>query len=455
MIYDTIVAIATALGEGAIGIVRLSGTDAFAILDGIFEGAATTETVDRKLMYGKIKEGERVVDEVMAVKMKGPKTYTREDIVEIYCHGGVVPIKEVLNLTLRKGARPADRGEFTQRAFLNGRIDLAQAESIMDLISSKTQLGFDVAMNQLEGHLSGKIRAARQTLLALMAEVEVSIDYPEEDIQEITYGQIIDRLTEVREVVETLHASSQTGKIIREGVRTVIVGKPNVGKSSLMNALLRESRAIVTEIAGTTRDVIEEQLNIGGIPLRLIDTAGIRETADVVEKIGVERSKASFNEADLVIFVLNGAEPLTEEDEQLMALVKDKHAVVIINKSDLEQRIDDSKIQSLLNDKVILRTSVVNEIGIDALEKAISEVVFNREIAGNHDELVTNARHIALLDTALTNVSDALGAAQSGMPYDFIEVDIKEAIFNLGQITGESVEADLLKNIFGNFCLGK
>lgn len=455
MINDTIVAVGTALGEGAIGIVRMSGSEAFFILDEIFDKVTKHQDEDRKMYYGKIKDDERVLDEVMAVKMKGPMTYTREDIVEIYCHGGVVPIKAILNLILVKGARLADRGEFTQRAFVNGRIDLAQAESIMDLIQSKTTLGFDVAMNQLEGRLSKKVKASRQLLMALMAEVEVCIDYPEEDIEEITYAEVIRKLETVETSLVKLNESSKTGKIIREGVKAVIVGKPNVGKSSLLNALLGEQRAIVTDIAGTTRDIIEEKVNVKGIPLRLIDTAGIRDTEDVVEKIGVEKSKQHFNEADLVIFVLNGAERLTDEDVQIMDLVKDRHALVIINKVDLPQQIDETLIEKHLNDKRIIRTSILNELDIERVEEAVADLVLDKDVSYANEDMVTNTRHAALIEKALKNVVDAKKAALDHLPYDFIEVDVKEAILNLGHITGESVEADLMKNIFGNFCLGK
>lgn len=455
MMNDTIVAVGTALGEGAIGIVRMSGPEAFFILDEIFDKVTKHQDEDRKMYYGKIKDDDRVLDEVMAVKMKGPMTYTREDIVEIYCHGGVVPIKAILNLILVKGARLADRGEFTQRAFVNGRIDLAQAESIMDLIQSKTTLGFDVAMNQLEGRLSKKVKASRQLLMALMAEVEVCIDYPEEDIEEITYAEVIRKLETVETSLIKLNESSKTGKIIREGVKAVIVGKPNVGKSSLLNALLGEQRAIVTDIAGTTRDIIEEKVNVKGVPLRLIDTAGIRDTEDVVEKIGVEKSKQHFNEADLVIFVLNGAETLTDEDIQIMDLVKDRHALVIINKVDLPQQIDETLIEKHLNEKRIIKTSILNELDIERIEETVADLVLDKDVSYANEDMVTNTRHAALIEKALKNVVDAKKAALDHLPYDFIEVDVKEAILNLGHITGESVEADLMKNIFGNFCLGK
>lgn len=455
MYFDTIVAISTPIGEGAIGIIRMSGSEAFNIIDSIFKPFGKDPKEDKKMVYGWIMEDEEVLDEVLIVKMFGPRTYTKENVVEINCHGGLVPIRAILSLLLKKGARMAERGEFTKRAFLNGRIDLAQAESVMDLIGSKTKRGYDMAMNQLEGHLSKRVRTMRDTMLNLMAQVEVGIDYPEEDIEDITYNEIYETLSQVQKQVTMLLKSSNNGKIIREGLKTVIIGKPNVGKSSLMNALLKDSRAIVTDVPGTTRDVIEEYMNIGGIPIRLVDTAGIRVTEDIVEKIGVERSKISFNEADLVIFVLNASEPLSDEDLDLMEHVKNKHAIVIINKTDLEIKIDENEINKHLNDKQIIKTSVEKEIGIDLVENAISTMLLDDDIEINPSEIVSNTRHIHHLELAQKNVSDAMSATKNHMPYDFIEVDVKEAILNLGHITGESVEEDLLNNIFGNFCLGK
>lgn len=455
MITDTIVAISTPLGEGAIGIIRLSGHQAFEVVDAIFKPASNKIRTDRELVYGHIVDGDVIVDEVMVAKMPAPYTYTREHVVEINCHGGIIPLREILSLSLRHGARLAEKGEFTQRAFLNGRIDLAQAESVMDLISAKTRRGFDLALNQLEGYLSTKVRAIRDQLIALMAQIEVGIDYPEEDIEDITYHEISMKLMESSRQISKLLENANNGKIIREGLKTVIVGKPNVGKSSLMNALLRDSRAIVTEIAGTTRDLIEEFLNIGGIPIKLVDTAGIRNTEDIVEKIGVERSKGVFNEADLVIFMLNSSEPLSDDDLQIMALVKDKHAIVLINKTDLPQVIDESVIHEHLHDKKIIKISIEKEIGLVDVEKAIQEMVFSNQIDYNQNELVSNSRHIDLLKKAFGHCNEALSATNNQLPYDFIEVDVKDAILYLGQITGESVEKDLLNNIFSNFCLGK
>lgn len=455
MITDTIVAISTPIGEGAIGIVRMSGPDAFDIVHTIFKSATSKKTINRELVYGHIYSNDQIVDEVMVAKMQSPHTYTKEDIVEINCHGGILPLKEILSLCLKNGARLAERGEFTQRAFLNGRIDLTQAESVMDLISAKTKKGFDLAINQLEGFLSNKIKSIRNQLIVTMGQIEVSIDYPEEDIEEITYNEIKNQLESVLNSIDELLKNAQNGKIIRDGLKTAIIGKPNVGKSSLMNALLKDSRAIVTEIAGTTRDVIEEFMNIGGIPIKLIDTAGIRETEDLVEKIGVERSKGVFNEADLVIFMLNASELISTEDLLLMELVKDRHAIVIINKTDLEIKLDENLISEHLKDKIIIKTSLELEQGIDLVEQAIQQMVFGNNIDMSSTEMVSNSRHISLLENSRDNICDAIGAINNRMPYDFVEVDIKEGIINLGKITGESVEKDLLTNIFSNFCLGK
>lgn len=455
MLLDTIVAISTPIGEGAIGIVRISGPEAFNIIQKIFISPTQKNLLNRVLTYGHIVNDQKVIDEVMVVKMHAPSTYTCEDVVEINCHGGIIPLREILSLIQSHGARLAERGEFTQRAFLNGRIDLAQAESVMDLVSAKTKKGFDIALNQLEGHLSKKVKQVRSDLMGLMAFIEVGIDYPEEDIEDISYDEIGERLTTVECFLNGLLENAENGRIIREGLKTAIVGKPNVGKSSLMNALLKDARAIVTEIAGTTRDLIEEFMNIGGIPIKLVDTAGIRDTEDLVEKIGVERSKMAFNEADLIIFMLNSAEPLSEEDLSIMDRVKDKHAIVIVNKTDLEQKIDYNKIEMILHDKRIIRTSIEHELGISDVEKAITEMVLTQQMGIGENEIISNSRHIHLLESALKNVREAKSATISRLPYDFIEVDIKDAILSLGHITGESVESDLLNSIFSNFCLGK
>lgn len=456
MISDTIVAISTATGEGAIGIVRMSGARAFEVADLIFKPFSTNiQWTDKKMVYGQIVYDNKVIDEVLLVKMFAPRTYTCENIVEIHCHGGVVPLKTILGIILQQDVRLAARGEFTQRAFLNGRIDLAQAESVIDLIQSKTSKGFDIAIQQLDGKLSNRINIIREDIMTLMAQIEVSIDYPEEDIEEISYAKIKTVLESNLNSIDTLLKTSQSGRMIREGLKTVIIGKPNVGKSSLMNALLNESRAIVTDIPGTTRDIIEENINIAGIPIRLIDTAGIRETDDAVEKIGVEKSKRYFNEADVIIFVLNAAETLSDEDREIMSYIQDKHTIVLINKSDLPTVIDENEIRKTLHDRIIIKTSMEQLIGLDELEKAIEQIVYQNQFEMNEQEIVSNERHIALLHKAFKHVKDALEAAKTHLPYDFIEVDINDAMNALGLITGQHVDDELLSNIFGRFCLGK
>ncbi len=459
MEFDTIVAIATAPGEGAIGIIRMSGDEAQRILHDIFrnkKGVQVDNFENRKLTYGHIvNEEEHVIDEVLATLMRAPKTYTREDVVEIHCHGGIVPLQNIVRRVLRAGARMADVGEFTKRAFLNGRLDLAQAESIMDLISAKTTKGFDVAFGQLEGGLSEKVSTLRDELISTMAQLEVCIDYPEEDIEEITYSEVVKKLSTVDKGIDDLLSSSETGRIIRDGLSTVIVGKPNVGKSSLLNALLKESRAIVTDVPGTTRDVIEEFINIKGVPLKLIDTAGIRETEDVVEKIGVEKSKSFFNQADLVIFVVNASEGLTQEDEEIIERIGDKRAIVVVNKVDLPAAFDINDLEDRLPGKMFIRTSMMNEQGVEDVENQIAEMVFGGEVIRKENAYVSNIRHIRALEKAKGSIRSAIDATESGMPYDFIEVDTKDTYEALGEITGETVEDDMMTKIFSNFCLGK
>jgi len=456
--YDTIAAIATARGEGAIGIVRISGEKSLDVLDKICtfkNGKSTKELESRKLYYGHIMDGDKLIDEVLVSFMKGPNTYTCEDVVEINCHGGVVPLTRILKLVLRHGARMAEPGEFTQRAFLNGRLDLAQAESVMDLISAKTPKGFDIAIEQLGGSLSKKVDSIRQNILTVMSKIEVNIDYPDEDIEEVTYVEIKDHFEIVKEDILKLLNSSESGRIIREGLNTVIIGKPNVGKSSLMNALLREARAIVTDVPGTTRDVIEEYINIKGIPVKIIDTAGIRETEDIVEKIGVEKSKELFNKADLVIIVLNSAEKLTDEDRRILDVIHDKKVIIIVNKIDLPQEIDETELYDLLPHIKVIKTSITNETGLDELENSISEMVYGGQINQKDEAIVTNVRHIASLENAYNAIEEAIKAVNDKLPLDFLEVDVKNTYEYLGEIIGETIEDDLVKKIFSNFCLGK
>lgn len=456
MVKDTIVAISSSIGEGAIGIIRMSGPDALATLDKIFVRKSKASTYEnRKMYYGHIMKNDLVLDEVMAVYMAAPKTYTKEDIVEIFCHGGVIAIKRVLDFILENGVRMAQAGEFTQLAFLNGRLDLSQAEAVMDLVSAKTDKGFDVAFDQLKGQLSQRVLAIRSILLKVVGHLEVCIDYPEEDIEALTYQDIIGSFTEVEQALEELLQHSSNGRIIREGIKIAIIGKPNVGKSSLLNALLKEARAIVTDIAGTTRDVIEEHLNIQGIPIRIIDTAGIRETNDQIEKIGVERSKIIFNEADMVLFVLNASEALSEEDRMLMQLVSTKKSIILLNKMDLSTKIEIDHVYESFKDHEIIKTSLLKTEGIHEVENAIVDRVYQGDISHDDQVLLSNARHIQGIKDALTSIQAALQAAKNNVPYDFIEVDTLDCLEHLGKITGETVESDIVKEIFGNFCLGK
>jgi len=367
----------------------------------------------------------------------------------------MIPVKRILELVLKNGARMAEGGEFTKRAFLNGRIDLAQAEAVMDLISAKTEKGFDVALEQLEGTLSKEIKKIRDNILELLAHIEVSIDFSEDDVDEVTLDILLEKSLEIQAQMKHMLETADTGKIIREGLNTVIVGKPNVGKSSLLNALLKESRAIVTDIPGTTRDIIEEQVNIRGILLRLMDTAGIRETVDVVEKIGVERTKAFFNTAELVIFVLDASRELTSEDMGIMSLLEDKKVLVIVNKTDLPIKLDLEKVEAMLKNKSLIKVSLIENIGLEQIEDAIVDMVFKGEVKRKDQVMVTNVRHKNSLEKALHSLSDGIKAIKQRLPLDFIEVDYKNAWEYLGEITGDTVGEDLIDHIFSNFCIGK
>ncbi|KAB3533835.1 tRNA uridine-5-carboxymethylaminomethyl(34) synthesis GTPase MnmE [Alkaliphilus pronyensis] len=458
-IDDTIAAIATAAGEAGIGIVRISGSKAIEIIDDIFRANNNKKIYEdqRKLTYGYIFDfdNNEKIDEVLAVYMKAPHTYTKEDIVEINCHGGMIPVKRILQLVLRKGARLAEPGEFTKRAFLNGRIDLAQAEAVMDLISAKTEKGFEVAFDQLEGSLSKRVEEMRKEVLELLAHIEVSIDFSEEDVDEVTLDYLLEKSIKLEKSMTKLLSTSDTGKILREGLSTVIVGKPNVGKSSLLNSLLREARAIVTEVPGTTRDVIEEQLNIQGIPIKLIDTAGIRETEDIVEKIGVGKSKELFNKADLVIFMLDASRELTNEDLQIIEMIKDKKIIVLINKTDLPNKLDIAKICHLIGERSIIKTSLKEEVGLDELENVLVNMVYKGEVKSNSNLMIANVRHKDALERALNSLKEGIEAIRRQMPMDFIEVDYKNVWDYLGEITGDTVGEDLIDHIFANFCIGK
>lgn len=458
MEFDTIAAISTPVGEGAIAIVRMSGDEAISIADRIFRGKKSlTEVPTHTIHYGFLEDPktEERIEEVMVSVLRAPKTFTREDVVEINCHGGVVSVNRVLQLVLREGARLAEPGEFTKRAFLNGRIDLSQAEGIMDLIRAKTDKAMNVALKQVEGRLSQRIRRLRQTLVEAIANVEVNIDYPEYDAESVTLAKLTEQVTEVKEEIEKLLRSAKEGKILREGIQTAIVGRPNVGKSSLMNSLVQENKAIVTDIPGTTRDVLEEYVNIRGVPLRLIDTAGIRETEDIVEKIGVERSRQVLKEADLVLLVLNSAEQFTEEDEALFHAIEGLEAIIVLNKTDLKQKIDEKRVEELAKGRPIIRASLLKDEGIDELEEAISRLFFEEGVETTEMSYISNARHIVLLERAKAAIDEALESAEMEMPVDIVQIDVTRAWELLGEIIGENVHDGLLDQLFSQFCLGK
>ncbi|MBC1513117.1 tRNA uridine-5-carboxymethylaminomethyl(34) synthesis GTPase MnmE [Listeria booriae] len=459
MEFDTIAAISTPPGEGAIAIIRLSGDEAIQIADRIFYAQKSLGDVEsHTIHYGHIVDpstGE-TVEEVMATVMRAPRTFTREDVVEINAHGGIVSVNRVLQLLLRNGAKLAEPGEFTKRAFLNGRIDLSQAEAVMDLIRAKTDRAMGVALQQMDGNLSRLIRSLRREILDALAQVEVNIDYPEyDDVEEMTQRMLVEKAQLVRASVEQLLLTAQQGKILREGLATAIIGRPNVGKSSLLNQLIQEEKAIVTDIAGTTRDIIEEYVNVRGVPLRLIDTAGIRETEDIVEKIGVERSRKALQEADFILLVLNQHEPLSVEDEALFEAVAGQNFVVVLNKTDLAQNIDVTRVRQLAGENPVVETSLVNEAGIAELELAIKELFFAGEIDAGDATYVSNARHIALLHEAIQAIDAVIEGVEAGMPVDIVQIDMTRAWDLLGEIIGESVQDELLDQLFNQFCLGK
>lgn len=454
---DTIAAIATAPGEGGIGIIRISGEESKSVLDKIFIPANPSSLQNRKMSYGNIVDplSNKVIDEVLCVYMKGPKTYTVEDVVEINCHGGMVPLRKTLELVLANGARLAEPGEFTKRAFLNGRLDLSQAEAVIDVIKAKTDKTFDVALNQLEGIFSERIREIRNKLVDILVNLTVNIDYPDEDIEEITYEKLSFDLNEVLSEIENLLSSADTGRIMRDGLSVAIIGKPNVGKSSLMNSLLKETRAIVTEIPGTTRDTIEEHISIKGIPVRLTDTAGIRETDDIIEKIGIEKSKESFNQADLVIFILDSSRNLEHEDMEIMKLINPDKTVILLNKIDLNQILKKDDILLKNPGFTIIETSMKNQMGISEIENKIVDLVYGGKVSQNNNLMVTNVRHKDILEKSRKSLDDAINMVKMQEALEFIEIDVNSAYESLGEIIGETVQDDIINEVFARFCLGK
>lgn len=452
--FDTITAISTPLGEGAIGIVRLSGTEALTITKSVFKGKDLEKVTSHTINYGHIVDPktEAIVDEVMVSVMLAPKTFTRENVVEINTHGGIAVTNEILQLLIRQGARMAEPGEFTKRAFLNGRVDLTQAEAVMDIIRAKTDKAMTIAVKQLDGSLSQLINSTRQEILNTLAQVEVNIDYPEyDDVEEMTTALLREKTQEFQNLLENLLRTAKRGKILREGLSTAIIGRPNVGKSSLLNNLLREDKAIVTDIAGTTRDVIEEYVNIKGVPLKLVDTAGIRETDDLVEQIGVERSKKALQEADLVLLVLNASEKLTEQDRALLNLSQDSNRIILLNKADLEQKIE---LEQLPDDCISI--SVLTNHNIDLIEDRINQLFFdNAGLVEQDATYLSNARHISLIEKAVQSLKAVNEGLALGMPVDLLQVDLTRTWEILGEITGDATPDELITQLFSQFCLGK
>ncbi|HER7714655.1 TPA: tRNA uridine-5-carboxymethylaminomethyl(34) synthesis GTPase MnmE [Streptococcus pyogenes] len=452
--FDTITAISTPLGEGAIGIVRLSGTDALAIAQSVFKGKNLEQVASHTINYGHIIDPNTgtIVDEVMASVMLAPKTFTRENVVEINTHGGIAVTNEILQLLIRQGARMAEPGEFTKRAFLNGRVDLTQAEAVMDIIRAKTDKAMTIAVKQLDGSLSQLINDTRQEILNTLAQVEVNIDYPEyDDVEEMTTALLREKTQEFQSLLENLLRTAKRGKILREGLSTAIIGRPNVGKSSLLNNLLREDKAIVTDIAGTTRDVIEEYVNIKGVPLKLVDTAGIRETDDLVEQIGVERSKKALQEADLVLLVLNASEKLTDQDRALLNLSQDSNRIILLNKTDLEQKIE---LEQLPAD--LIPISVLTNQNINLIEDRINQLFFdNAGLVEQDATYLSNARHISLIEKAVQSLEAVNDGLALGMPVDLLQVDLTRTWEILGEITGDAAPDELITQLFSQFCLGK
>ena len=449
MMNDTIAQISSALGQGAISIVRMSGEDAVKIANKVFDGTDLEKVMSHTVHYGHIKHKDKNIDEVLLSVFLAPKTFTTENIVEINCHGGVYVANKILEILLLEGARSANPGEFTERAFLNGRIDLTQAEAVMDIIEAKSDLSLSLANKGLDGEIYKLIVDLRTDLLAIIAHIEVNIDYPEyDDVIELSNNivkpKILDLLTKINNLLE----KASYGKIIKDGLKTAIIGKPNVGKSSLLNALLREDKAIVTEIKGTTRDIVEGSINIGGIILNLIDTAGIRESEDLIEKIGIDKAKTIINEAELILFVLDNNQNLTEEDEKLLELTKDKKRIIIINKTDLNKELYHTFKNSV-------SVSALHKTGINELEVIIKGMFLSGEVNITDQTYISNARHIAKLDETLTSLNDSLVAIEDLLPIDMVEIDLKTAWDTLGEIIGDTSSTSLLDELFSKFCLGK
>ena len=448
---DTIAAISTALGVGAISIIRVSGEDAIEIVSKIWKGKDLNKQPSHTIHYGHIVDGETVIDEVLLSLMKAPKTFTTEDIIEINSHGGIATTNKVLELLLINGCRLAEPGEFTKRAFLNGRIDLIEAEGVMDLISAKTEKSRTLALSQVSGNVSNLIKNLRQKIVNVIANIEVNIDYPEyEDIAVVTTEQLKDCVVEIGNEIKNILSKSETSSLIKEGIKVVIVGKPNVGKSSILNRLLEEEKAIVTDIAGTTRDIVEGDISIDGILLHVIDTAGIRETEDVVEKLGVNKSINLIDEAELVLFVLNNNEELTSDEKEILDKINEKPAIIIINKTDLPK-----KLENITTSKPIVYLSAQNNIGIDDLRHKIKEIFNLEELETEDYSYLSSARSISLLKQASLALEEVRKGVELNQPIDMVEIDLKNVWNLLGQIAGDTYSEELIDQLFSQFCLGK
>ncbi|OLR65084.1 tRNA uridine-5-carboxymethylaminomethyl(34) synthesis GTPase MnmE [Peptoniphilus porci] len=454
---DTIAAISTAIGEAGIAIVRMSGEDSINIIDKIFvsvSGKNMADAENRKFLYGHICDGDKKIDEVLVVKMKGPHSYTAEDIVEIHCHGGVVSVKRILNLILSNGARLAEKGEFTKRGFLNGRIDLTQAEAVIDMIKAKTDISFDLGLNQLSGALSEVLNKLRDELISMQALIVANIDFPDEDIEDAAYHDLMDRSEKILNKMDNLLENSKNSRLLRDGINTVILGKPNVGKSSLLNGLLKYERAIVTDIAGTTRDVIEDYINLDGVLLKISDTAGIRETDDEVEKIGVNIAREKLKDADLVIAIFDISREFDQNDKEILKLIENKKHIIILNKDDLEQKISDEEIEKYFKDDY-LRLSVMKNESIKKVEKLILDLFFDGELQISSDTVLSNIRHINALREARKELLEVKESLNKKVFLDLIEVDLENVIAHISEITGTITTEDILDRVFSDFCIGK
>ena len=458
MVSDTIAAIATAMTNSGIGIIRISGPEALSVADRVFrpkkEGKVLSKEKTYTVHYGTICDGDEVIDEVLVVIMRGPGSYTAEDTVEIDCHGGVLVMRRILETVLKHGARMAEPGEFTKRAFLNGRIDLSQAEAVIDVIQSKNQYALKSSVSQLKGSMSRKVKDLREKLIYEIAFIESALDDPEHISLEGYPEALYSKLQPIKEELSRAIGSFDNGRVLTEGVKTVILGKPNAGKSSLMNVLVGEERAIVTDIAGTTRDTLEENIRLNGISLNVIDTAGIRETEDIVEKIGVDKAKNIADEADLIIFVADGSRPLDENDEQIIELIRDRKAIVLLNKTDLTRVLSEEELREKTG-KPVIPVSAKEQKGIDKLEEQIKEWFLHGEIDFNDEVMITNVRHKTAMSEALKSLELVERSIEDGMPEDFFSIDLMNAYEQLGTIIGESLEDDLVNEIFSRFCMGK